>query len=258
MQGAVTKTYFAEKMGIDPKDIVSVSVMPCTAKKFEIGRDDQSAAGEGMPDLDISITTRELGYLIKKSGLKFEMLPDEDFDDPLGDDTGAAVIFGATGGVMEAAVRTANAWLNGATEAIELTAVRGTEMVKEATVNVAGTDLKLCVASSGQGAQYVMSKLAEGNPEGWGFIEIMGCPGGCVNGGGQPIQPQWVRDTIDLKAVRAKALYDADAAMELRMSHENPSIIKLYDEWYTEGYGKGKAHHALHTSYVAREKYPKE
>ncbi|MBQ9005586.1 MAG: iron hydrogenase small subunit, partial [Atopobiaceae bacterium] len=258
MQGAVTKTYFAEKMGIDPKDIVSVSVMPCTAKKFEIGRDDQSAAGEGMPDLDISITTRELGYLIKKSGLKFEMLPDEDFDDPLGDDTGAAVIFGATGGVMEAAVRTANAWLNGATEAIDLTAVRGTEMVKEATVNVAGTDLKLCVASSGQGAQYVMSKLAEGNPEGWGFIEIMGCPGGCVNGGGQPIQPQWVRDTIDLKAVRAKALYDADAAMELRMSHENPSIKKLYDEWYTEGYGKGKAHHALHTSYVARERYPKE
>ena len=123
---------------------------------------------------------------------------------------------------------------------------------------MAGTDLKLCVASSGQGAQYVMEKLAAGNPEGWGFIEIMGCPGGCVNGGGQPIQPQWVRDTIDLTAVRAKALYDADAAMEHRMSHENPSIIKLYEEWYTEGYGKGKAHHALHTSYVAREKYPKE
>ena len=256
MQGAVTKTYFAEKMGIDPKDIVSVSVMPCTAKKFEIGRPDQSAAGEGIPDLDISITTRELGYLIKKSGLKFDMLPDEEFDDPLGDDTGAAVIFGATGGVMEAAVRTANAWLNGATEPLELTAVRGTDMVKETTVNVAGTDLKLCVASSGKGAQYVMEKLAAGNPEGWGFIEIMGCPGGCVNGGGQPIQPQWVRDTIDLKAVRAKALYDADAAMEHRMSHENPAIKKIYEEWFTEGYGKGKAHHALHTSYVAREKYP--
>jgi NADP-reducing hydrogenase subunit HndD len=257
MQGAVTKTYFAQKMGIDPKDIVSVSVMPCTAKKFEIGRDDQSAAGPGLPDLDISITTRELGYLIKKSGLKFEMLPDEEFDDPLAEDTGAAVIFGATGGVMEAAVRTANAWLNGATEPLELMAVRGTESIKEATVNVAGTDLKVCVASGASAAQQVMEKVKAGNPEGWGFIEIMGCPGGCVNGGGQVIQPQYVRDTVDLKALRAKALYDADAAMTLRMSHENPAIIKIYDEWYTEGYGKGKAHQALHTSYVARERYPK-
>ena len=258
MQGAVTKTYFADKMGIDPKDIVSVSVMPCTAKKFEIGRDDQSAAGPGMPDLDISITTRELGYLIKKSGLKFDLLPDEEFDDPMAEDTGAAVIFGATGGVMEAAVRTANAWLNGATEPLELTAVRGTESIKEATVNVAGTDLKVCVASGASAAAEVMQKVRDGNPEGWGFIEIMGCPGGCVNGGGQVIQPQYVRDTVDVKALRAKALYDADAASTLRMSHENPSIIKLYEEWFTEGYGKGKAHQALHTSYVAREKYPKE
>ena len=256
MQGAVTKTYFAEKMGIDPKDIVSVSVMPCTAKKFEIGRDDQSAAGPGIPDLDISITTRELGYLIKKSGLVFDKLPDEEFDSPMADDTGAAVIFGATGGVMEAAVRTANAWLNGATEPLELHAVRGTESIKEATVNVAGIDLKVCVASGAAAAAKVMDKVKNGNPEGWGFIEIMGCPGGCVNGGGQVIQPQSVRDTVDLKALRAKALYDADEAMTLRMSHENPSIIKIYDEWFTEGYGKGKAHHALHTSYVAREKYP--
>ncbi|MBR3235360.1 MAG: [Atopobiaceae bacterium] len=257
MQGAVTKTYYAQKVGIDPKDIVSVSVMPCTAKKFEIGRDDQSAAGEGMPDLDISITSRELGYLIKKSGLKFELLPDEEFDDPMAEDTGAGVIFGATGGVMEAAVRTANAWLNGATEPLELEAVRGTDSIKEATVNLAGTEIKVCVASGASAAAEVMTKVKNGNPEGWTFIEIMGCPGGCVNGGGQVIQPQYVRDTVDVKALRAKALYDADAAMTLRMSHENPAIIKLYDEWFTEGYGKGKAHHALHTSYVARERYPK-
>ena len=257
MQGAVTKTYCANKVGIDPKDIVSVSVMPCTAKKFEIGRDDQAAAGPGMPDLDISITTRELGYLIKKSGIRFDMLPDEEFDDPMADDTGAGVIFGTTGGVMEAAVRTANAWLNGATEPLELHAVRGTESIKEATVNVGGIDLKVCVASGASAAQQVMEKVKAGNPEGWGFIEIMGCPGGCVNGGGQVIQPQSVRDTVDIKALRAKALYDADEAMTLRMSHENPSIKKLYAEWFTEGYGKGKAHHALHTSYVAREKYPK-
>jgi len=258
MQGAVTKTYFAEKMGIDPKDIVSVSVMPCTAKKFEIGRDDQSAAGPGMPDLDISITTRELGYLIKKSGIVFDKLPDEEFDSPMADDTGAAVIFGATGGVMEAAVRTANAWLNGATEPLELHAVRGTDSIKEATVNLAGTEIKVCVASGAAAAAEVMEKVKNGNPEGWTFIEIMGCPGGCVNGGGQVIQPQSVRDTVDIKALRAKALYDADEAMTLRMSHENPAIIKLYEEWFTEGFGKGKAHHALHTSYVARERYPKE
>jgi NADP-reducing hydrogenase subunit HndD len=258
MQGAVTKTYYAQKVGIDPKDIVSVSVMPCTAKKFEIGRDDQSAAGPGMPDLDISITSRELGYLIKKSGIVFDLLPDEEFDDPMADDSGAGVIFGATGGVMEAAVRTANAWLNGATEPLELTAVRGTQGIKEATVNLAGTEIKVCVASGASNAAEVMNKLKNGNPEGWTFIEIMGCPGGCVNGGGQVIQPQSVRDQVDIKALRAKALYDADEAMTLRMSHENPSIIKLYDEWYTDGFGKGKAHKALHTSYVARERYPKE
>ncbi|MBR5012173.1 MAG: [Clostridia bacterium] len=206
MAGAVIKTYYAEKAGIDAKDIVSVSVMPCTAKKFEIGRPDQSAAG--VPDVDIAITTRELARMIDRAGLKFTMLPDEEFDSPLGEDTGAAVIFGATGGVMEAAVRTANAWLNGATEAIDLEAVRGTMGLKTATVNVGGTDLKVAVASGAGAAKYVMDQLKNGNPQGWGFIEIMGCPGGCVNGGGQPIQPQSVRDTVDLKAVRAKALYD--------------------------------------------------
>ena len=252
MAGAVIKTYYADKMGLDPANIVVVSVMPCTAKKFEITRDDQNAAG--VPDVDIALTTREAARMMKRLGINFNTLPNEEFDSPLGDDTGAAVIFGATGGVMEAAVRTANAWLNGANEAIELEAVRGTDSIKEATVEVGGTPLKLCVASGAAAAKEVMDKLAAGNPEGWGFIEIMGCPGGCVNGGGQPIQPQYVRDTVDLKAVRAKALYDQDKDMPLRMSHESPVIKTLYDEWF-DGFGGPKAHHALHTSYVVRKRY---
>ncbi len=255
MAGAVFKTYYAEKAGIDPKDIVSVSVMPCTAKKFEIGRPDQSASG--YPDVDIALTTREAARMIERAGIDFVNLPDEEFDSPLGDDTGAGVIFGATGGVMEAAVRTANAWLNGATEPVELHAVRGTAMIKEATVDLAGTPLKICVASSAGAAKIVMDKLKAGNPDGWGFIEIMGCPGGCVNGGGQPIQPQHVRDTVDLKAVRAKALYDQDKGMTLRMSHESPVIKTLYEEWYTDGFGGHRAHHDLHTSYVPRVKFEK-
>ena len=252
MGGAVIKTYYAEKMGIDPKDIFSVSVMPCTAKKFEITRDDQNASG--YPDVDVALTTREAARMFERLGVNFAALPDEEFDSPLGDDTGAAVIFGATGGVMEAAVRTANAWLNGATEPIELEAVRGTDRIKEATVNLAGNDIKVCVASGAAAAKDVMDQLKNGNPNGYGFIEIMGCPGGCVNGGGQPIQPQYVRDTVDLKAVRAKALYDQDKGMELRMSHESPVIKTLYSEWY-DGFGGHKAHHDLHTSYTARKKY---
>ena len=251
MAGAVIKTYYAEKMGIDPKDIVSVSVMPCTAKKFEIGREDQSAAG--VPDVDIAITTRELGRMIERAGLKFTALPDEEFDSPLGEDTGAAVIFGATGGVMEAALRTANDWLTGKDNTeIDFTAVRGTDGLKEASLNIAGLDIKVAVASGAAAAKVVMDRIASGNSD-WTFVEIMGCPGGCVNGGGQPIQPQTVRDTVDLKAVRAKALYDQDAAMAIRKSHESPVVKKLYEEYY-DGFGGHKAHHDLHTTYVARKK----
>lgn len=253
MTGAVIKTYFAEKNNLDPKDIFVVSVMPCTAKKFEVTRDDQDASG--YPDVDVALTTREAARMMDRLGINFESLPDEEFDNPLGDDTGAAVIFGATGGVMEAAVRTANAWLNGANEPIELEAVRGTQGIKEATVNLAGTDIKICVASGAANAKIVMDKLAAGNPDGWTFIEIMCCPGGCVNGGGQPIQPQYIRDTFDVKTLRAKALYDQDKGMELRMSHESPMIKKIYEEWYTDGFGGHKAHHDLHTSYVPRKKY---
>ena len=255
MAGAVIKTYYADKMGIDPKDIVSVSVMPCTAKKFEIGRDDQSAAG--VPDVDIAITTRELSRMIMRAGINFANLPDEEFDSPLGEDTGAAVIFGATGGVMEAALRTANDWLTGKDNTdIDFTAVRGTQGLKQATVNVNGSDIKVAVASGAAAAKCVMDRMKDGNPDGWAFVEIMGCPGGCVNGGGQPIQPQYVRDTVDLKAVRAKALYDQDASMALRKSHESPVVKALYSEWY-DGFGGHKAHHDLHTSYVPRKKYSK-
>ena len=253
MAGAVIKTYYAEKAGIDPKDIVCVSVMPCTAKKFEIGRDNQAAAG--VPDVDIAITTRELSRMIMRAGINFTALPDEDFDNPLGEDTGAAVIFGATGGVMEAALRTANDWLTGKDNTdIDFTAVRGTMGLKQATVNIAGSDIKVAVASGAAAAKVVMDRMKSGNPDGWTFVEIMGCPGGYVNGGGQPIQPQYVRDTVDLKAVRAKALYDQDKASVLRKSHESPVVKKLYSEWY-DGFGGHKAHHDLHTTYVKRDKY---
>ncbi len=249
MFGAITKTYYAEKMGIDPKDIVCVSVMPCTAKKFEIGRDDQNAAG--VPDVDISITTRELARLIKKVGIDFRSLPDEGFDDPLGESTGAGVIFGATGGVMEAALRTAVEKLTGEELAsVEFTEVRGTEGIKEATYHVADMDVKVAVASGLSNARVLMDKVRAGEAD-YHFIEIMCCPGGCVNGGGQPQVHADVRNFQDVRAIRAKVLYDNDAAKTLRKSHDNPSIKKLYEEYLGEP-GSEKAHHILHTSYVKR------
>ena len=255
MGGALIKTYWAEKMGYDPKDIFVVSIMPCTAKKFEVQRDDMCAAGEGIVDVDVALTTRELARMIQRTGLKFTALPDEEFDNPLGVDTGAAVIFGATGGVMEAALRTANDVLTGKdNDSIEFHEVRGTEGLKEATYNIAGLEIKVAVASGAANAKLVMDKIANGEAD-WTFVEIMGCPGGCVNGGGQPIQPQHVRDTVDLKAERAKALYAQDVEMKMRKSHQNPIIKEVYDNYFGGGYGCHKAHHTLHTSYVARKKY---
>ena len=252
MAGAVIKTYYADKMGIDPKDIVSVSVMPCTAKKFEIGREDQSAAG--VPDVDIAITTRELSRMIMRAGINFTNLPDEEFDSPLGEDTGAAVIFGATGGVMEAALRTANDWLTGKDNTdIDFTAVRGTQGLKQATVNINGSDIKVAVASGAAAAKCVMDRMKDGNPDGWAFVEIMGCPGGCVNGGGQPIQSSAVRMNTDIRAKRAAALYSYDAANHMRKSHESPVIKALYSEYFGEP-GSHKAHEILHTSYLDRSK----
>ena len=257
MGGALIKTYWAEKMGYDPKDIFVVSIMPCTAKKFEVGRDDMFAAGEGIADVDVALTTRELARMISRAGIKFTSLADEEFDCPLGVDTGAAVIFGATGGVMEAALRTANDVLTGKdnTELV-FSEVRGTEGIKEATYHIAGMDIKVAVCSGTANAKIIMDKVKNGEAD-YHFIEIMGCPGGCVNGGGQPIQPQSVRDTVDLKAVRASALYAQDERMTLRKSHQNPIIAEVYENFFKGGYGCHKAHHILHTSYVARKKFGK-
>ena len=250
MFGAIVKSYYAEKAGIDPKDIVVVSVMPCVAKKFELGRDDQSA--NGVPDVDISISTRELGRMINKAGIKFCDLPDEDFDSPLGLGTGAGHIFGATGGVMEAALRTAVETLTGERlEALEFEQVRGTEGVKEATYTVAGMDVKVGVANGLANARQLLDSVKSGEKD-YHFIEIMACPGGCVNGGGQPVQFAEVRNFTDIKALRAKGLYDQDKDGELRRSHDNPDIKKLYDEYLGEP-GGHKSHHLLHTSYKARE-----
>lgn len=249
MFGAITKTYYAEKMGIPPEDIVCVSVMPCTAKKFELQREDQYAAG--VPDVDISITTRELARLIRRVGIDFRSLPDEGFDDPLGESTGAGVIFGATGGVMEAALRTAVEKLTGKElEKVEFTEVRGTDWIKEATYNVAGMDVKVAVASGLGNAKMIMDKVRSGEAD-YHFIEIMCCPGGCVNGGGQPQVHADVRNFEDVRALRAKALYDNDAAKTIRKSHENLSVKKVYDEYL--GYpGSERAHQILHTTYVKR------
>ena len=249
MFGAVLKTYYAEKMGIDPKNIVSVSIMPCTAKKFEIGRPDQSAAG--VPDVDYAMTTRELARMIKRLGIRFNELPDEGFDDPLGESTGAAVIFGATGGVMEAALRTAVETLTG--EELpnpDFVDVRGTKGIKEASYNVAGMDVKVAVASGLGNARELLEKVKSGEAD-YHFIEIMGCPGGCVNGGGQPQVSGSVRNTVDVQGIRAKVLYDNDAAKTIRKSHENPSIKKVYEEYFGEP-GSHKAHEVLHTTYVKR------
>ncbi len=252
MFGAVIKTWYAQKMGLDPKNIVVVGIMPCTAKKFETKRDDQSASG--YPDVDIALTTRELARMIDSAGIYFPHLPDEEFDNPLGEGTGAAVIFGATGGVMEAALRTAVETLTGEELAApDFTEVRGTQGVKEATYSVAGMDIKVAVASGLANAKYLMDKVRDGTAD-YQFIEIMACPGGCVNGGGQPIQHAAVRNFVDLKGRRGAALYEADKNLPVRKSHENESVKRLYEEFFGEP-GSHKAHEILHTSYVARPKY---
>lgn len=252
MSGAIIKTWYAEKMGIDPKDIVVVGIMPCTAKKFETKRDDQAASG--YPDVDYSLTTRELGRMIESAGIYFKHLPDEEFDNPLGDSTGAAVIFGATGGVMEAALRTAVEKLSGEElKSLDFTEVRGTDGIKEASYTVNGMEIKVCVVSGLANANTIMEKVKNGTAD-YHFIEIMGCPGGCVNGGGQPIQHAVVRNFVDLRARRAAALYEADKDMPLRKSHESEAVKRLYAEFLGEP-GSHKAHEVLHTSYVARPKY---
>ena len=252
MFGATMKTYYAEKMGIDPKNMVVVGIMPCTAKKFETKRADQSAAG--VPDVDIALTTRELARMIESAGIYFNHLPDEEFDQPFGESTGAGTIFGATGGVMEAALRTAVKLITGEeAPSPDFEEVRGMKNIKEADYKVGDLDVKVAVASGTKNAKVLMDKIKSGEAD-YLFIEIMGCPGGCINGGGQPIQHAVVRNFVDLKARRAAALYDDDKKDSKRLSHENTAVQKLYDE-YLEKPGSHKAHEVLHTSYVPRKKY---
>lgn len=252
MFGATLKTWYAQKMDIDPAKIVSVSVMPCTAKKFEVGRDDQSASGYA--DVDISITTRELARMIKSAGISFNSLPDETYDSPLGEGSGAAVIFGATGGVMEAALRTAVEKITGQTlENVDFTEVRGMEGVKEATYTVGDLSIKVAVASGTKNAKTLMEQIKNGTSE-YQFIEIMGCPGGCINGGGQPIVSAAVRNFEDFRSKRASVLYNLDKNNKNRKSHENSAIKRVYDEFFGEP-GSHKAHEVLHTTYVKRGLY---
>jgi NADP-reducing hydrogenase subunit HndD len=261
MQGAIIKSYWAEQNGIKPEDIFVVSVMPCTAKKYERQRDRMKVNGNW--DVDAVITTRELARMIKRSGIMFDRLPDEDWDqDIMGDYTGAAVIFGVTGGVMEAALRTVYYKLTGKeSDPIEFTAVRGHEAgIREASVDVNGTTINVAIASGMKSAKVLLDEIKEGKSK-YHFIEIMGCPGGCINGGGQPyvrefFLPNEDDDIVDTyKEKRAKALYSEDERQTLRQSHNNPQIKELYDKFLGEP-NSHKSHELLHTTYAGRERFP--
>ena len=250
MFGAVIKSYWAQKNNIDPKNIFVVSVIPCTAKKFEVTREEQRS--QAFDDVDVALTTRELGRMIKRAGLNFNALPDGEFDDPFETASGAGAIFGATGGDMEAALRTAAVKLDGECKALEFTEVRGTTGIKEADYTVGGVNVKVCVASGLANARKVVDSIISGEKQ-YDFVEVMACPGGCINGGGQPLQPSSVRNFVDLQGIRAKALYDFDSSIELRRSHESPVMKLLYDEFFEKA-GSHKAHELLHTTYVKRGK----
>lgn len=248
MFGALAKTYYAEKAGLDPKDIYVVSIMPCTAKKFECGRPEMSASG--YPDVDAVLTTRELGKMLRQAGIDFNQLPDEEYDDPFGITTGAGVIFGASGGVMEAALRTVYEVVTKETlPSVDFTAVRGIEGIKEAEVDLNGTKVKVAVANSLGKARQLMELIKAGKAD-YHFIEIMCCPGGCIGGGGQPIGT-----TNAIRKKRMEAIYEADRGLPLRKSHENPAVKTLYEEFLGEPLSE-KSHQLLHTHYTKRGKYP--
>ena len=252
MFGAIIKSFYAEKHGLDPANIVTVSVMPCVAKKFESSRDEMEVKGNR--DVDIVISTRELARMIKQAGIKFAELPDEKFDNPFEEASGAGVIFGATGGVMEAALRTVAEKLTGKElDSIEFEQVRGTDGIKTAVVPVGDLNVRVAIAHGLGNARKLLNSIRNGEAE-YDFIEIMACPGGCVTGGGQPIVPAKVQMGIDLKKERAKALYTEDKNAAIRKSHLNPDITMLYDEFLGEP-GGHKAHELLHTHYAARPKF---
>jgi len=250
MLGALIKTYYAEKMGWNPEDVYVVSVMPCTAKKVEIERPENMH--DGLQDVDAVLTTRELARMIKEAGIDFVNLPDEEFDQPLGMSTGAAVIFGATGGVMEAALRTVSEIVEGKPlDKIDFEEVRGLEGVREATVTVDGLDLKLAIVNGTGNAKKLLDKIRSGEAE-YHFIEIMGCPGGCITGGGQPIHHP--NEMAEVRKLRAAAIYQADKNLPLRKSHENPAIKQIYEEYLGHPLGE-KSHHLLHTHYSSKPLY---
>ena len=247
MFSALLKTYYCEKNGIKPEDLYVVSVIPCTAKKFEVTREELGNY------TDAALTTRELAKMIKEAGIDFVNISDDVYDSPFGEASGAGAIFGATGGVMEAALRTAAYTLGGSGAPIEFTEVRGTQGVKEATYTVGGATVSVAVASGLGNARKVIEAIKSGEKN-YTFVEIMACPGGCINGGGQPYVHDEVRNNIDLKTVRAQALYDYDAQDSIRCSHENPAVTMLYSEFLGEP-NSHKAHKLLHTTYSKRDKY---
>ena len=252
MFGALIKTYYAEKENIDSKKIYMVSVMPCIAKKFERQRDEM--VNDGLYDVDNVITTRELARMIKQGNIEFTTLDDSEFDLPMGEATGAAAIFGTTGGVMEAALRTAQDTLTGEDlPKIDFEQVRGGEGIKRATVNIAGKDIKVVAASGLANARRILEEIKSGKAD-YQFVEIMACPGGCVMGGGQPIKSSKIRSEVDVRALRAGALYSIDEKSTIRKSHENPVVKKIYDEFLQKP-GSELAEKLLHTSYKKREKY---
>ena len=252
MFGALIKTYFAKKEGIDPKKIYVVSVMPCIAKKYERQRPEMK--NEGLYDVDNVITTRELSRMIKQANIEFEKLEDSVFDNPMGEATGAGAIFGTTGGVMEAALRTAQDKLTGKElDKINFEQVRGGDGIKRAIVNINGKDIKVVAASGLANAQKIMEEIKSGKAD-YQFVEIMACPGGCVMGGGQPIKSSKIRREIDVRKLRADSLYSIDEKSVIRKSHENPVIKQIYEE-YLEEPGSYRAHKLLHTQYTERKKY---
>lgn len=247
MFGAIAKTYLAEKLGVKAEDMVVVSVMPCVAKKYEAARPE--LANEEMKDVDLVITTRELAQMLREAGVDFSSIEDGEFDNPMGESTGASVIFGATGGVIEAALRTAYEWLTKETlENVEFTALRGFDGIKEATVNINGDDVKIAVSHGLGNARKLLEAIRAGEAD-YHAIEIMACPGGCIGGGGQPYH----HGDIEILKKRTEGIYSEDRSKVVRKSHENESIKKLYDEFLGEPYGE-KAHKLLHTHYVKRQK----
>ena len=255
MFGTLVKTYYAEKMGINPRDIFVVSIMPCTAKKYEVRREEMRQ--HGWLPVDVSLTTRELGRMITRAGLLFQNLPDGEFDEMLGVSTGAATIFGASGGVMEAALRTVvEIVTKGEMKPLEFTEVRGMTGIKEASYDLPGKTVRVCVASGLSNAKKVLDGVKSGEMQ-YDFIEIMACPGGCINGGGQPIQHADVRNWTDVRSLRAGALYTQDEGMTYRRSHENPIVQQVYKEYLGEP-GGHRAHELLHTVYIPQKRYRTE